>query len=145
MDVQFSGKGPKTLSKVDVVLVLIFAYLSLRLLRNIITSVRTGTSPPGPPGIPLFGNAYQIPSDRQWLKFDEWIRKYGKHTYALCYTRTLSVWLAGDVVRLTVTGQPIILLGSVQAANDLLDARGTAPIDMMQLVFTQRHGRFNLL
>lgn len=80
MDVQFSGMAPKTLSKVDVVLVLIFAYLSLRLLRNIITSIRTGTSPPGPPGIPLLGNAYQIPSDRQWLKFDEWTRKYGRHT-----------------------------------------------------------------
>lgn len=132
MDVQFLRMALKTLSKVDAVLVLTIAYLLLRLLRNIITSVRVGTSPPGPPGIPLFGNAYQIPSDRQWLKFDEWTRKYGKHTRALYYSRTLSVWLAGDVVRITVTGQPFIILGSVQAANDLLDARGRTPIDMMQ-------------
>ncbi len=30
----------------------------------------------------------------------------------------------GDVVYIKVTGQPTVILGSVQAANELLDTRG---------------------
>ena len=33
--------------------------------------------PPGPKGLPLLGNSYQIPARKQWLKFDEWIKEYG--------------------------------------------------------------------
>jgi hypothetical protein len=34
--------------------------------------------PPGLLGIPIIGNALQIPKDRQWLAWDIWRRKYGK-------------------------------------------------------------------
>ncbi|CAL1708515.1 unnamed protein product [Somion occarium] len=61
---------------------------------------------PGPSGLPLLGNIFQIPRGRQWLKFDEWIRLYG------------------DVVGLHVLGQPTVILGSAKVANDLLDVRG---------------------
>ncbi|KZP12803.1 cytochrome P450 [Athelia psychrophila] len=64
--------------------------------------------PPGPKPSWPFGN--EIPSNRQWLKFDEWRRRYG------------------DVVRITVMGQPAVILGSFKAANDLLDSRGTRSI-----------------
>lgn len=33
--------------------------------------------PPGPKGIPFFGNEFQIPQDKQWLRFHEWSQKYG--------------------------------------------------------------------
>lgn len=36
-----------------------------------------GQTPPGPKGIPIFGNEFQIPRDKQWLKFHEWSQKYG--------------------------------------------------------------------
>lgn len=57
----------------DWLLLTVFAYLLLRVVRR---KTRL-SSPPGPPGLPFVGNAYQIPSDRQWLKFDEWIKEYG--------------------------------------------------------------------
>uniref|UniRef100_A0A5K1K2P8 Cell surface hydrophobicity-associated protein n=1 Tax=Ganoderma boninense TaxID=34458 RepID=A0A5K1K2P8_9APHY len=63
-------------------------------------------SAPGPAGVPFFGVAWEIPSDKQWLKFHDWIERYG------------------DVVGITVMGQPTLILGSAKAANDLLDARG---------------------
>jgi hypothetical protein len=50
-----------------------YAYhLTLRL-----SSAKSLKNPPGPPGIPFFGNEFQIPSDKQWLKFHEWGQKYG--------------------------------------------------------------------
>ncbi|KAJ3553877.1 hypothetical protein NM688_g3387 [Phlebia brevispora] len=73
-------------------------------LRNVSRNLK---QPPGPPGQWWFGNAYQIPPDKQWLKFDEWTRTYG------------------DIVQISVTGQPVVILGSIQAVNDLLDARGS--------------------
>ncbi|KIY64740.1 cytochrome P450 [Cylindrobasidium torrendii FP15055 ss-10] len=63
--------------------------------------------PPGPPGLPIVGNALDIPTDRQWLKFDDWRREYG------------------DIIRITVLGQPQIILSSLKVAKDLLDSRGS--------------------
>ncbi|OSD02652.1 cytochrome P450 [Trametes coccinea BRFM310] len=69
--------------------------------------IRKRSSPPGPAGLPFVGVAFQIPEDKQWLKFHEWTDLYG------------------DVVSTTVMGQPTLILGSVRAATDLLDARGS--------------------
>ncbi|KAL5476745.1 hypothetical protein ACEPAI_2931 [Sanghuangporus weigelae] len=63
-------------------------------------------APPGPEGIPIFGNEFQIPRDKQWLKFHEWNRQYG------------------DVVQIITMGQKTVILSSAQAAFDLLEAKG---------------------
>jgi hypothetical protein len=33
--------------------------------------------PPGPSGLPLLGNALQIPDRKQWLSFHDWAKQYG--------------------------------------------------------------------
>ncbi|KAI0360361.1 hypothetical protein OH77DRAFT_1418258 [Trametes cingulata] len=55
----------------DVVLALAFLWLAWRVLRPL------RASPPGPRGLPFVGVAYQIPEDKQWLKFHEWTLRYG--------------------------------------------------------------------
>ncbi|KAI0336626.1 cytochrome P450 [Cubamyces sp. BRFM 1775] len=87
---------------VDWVLARLFVWLVWRLLRSYKSS-----RPPGPVGWPFVGVAFQIPEDKQWLKFHEWTERYG------------------DIVSTTVMGQPTLILGSVRAANDLLDAKGS--------------------
>ena len=67
--------GVSFYNKLDVLLLVVFAYLLYQIVRKF--GARTGKTLPGPPGIPVVGNAYQIPRDRQWLKFDEWIKRYG--------------------------------------------------------------------
>ena len=61
---------------VDVMLALLFFALFVilivrgRRLSNRLTA-------PGPAGVPFVGVAWQIPSDKQWLKFHDWIERYG--------------------------------------------------------------------
>jgi len=34
--------------------------------------------PPGPPGLPLLGNVFDMPKQGTWLTFRDWARQYGK-------------------------------------------------------------------
>lgn len=34
--------------------------------------------PPGPRRVPIIGNALQMPREREWVKFAEWAKAYGK-------------------------------------------------------------------
>lgn len=106
----------------------VFSVKSLVALGSLIVMIHTYPSwvfnyPPGPKPSWPFGN--EIPSNRQWLKFDEWRRRYGELSSHERTMQALTITSPGDVVRITVMGQPAVILGSFKAANDLLDSRGT--------------------
>ncbi|KAK7687261.1 hypothetical protein QCA50_009766 [Cerrena zonata] len=61
--------------------------------------------PPGPKGLPIVGNVLDIPSSMPWKAF-----------------RDLST-IYGDVLLLRIPTLPIVVLGSAQAAFDLLEKR----------------------
>lgn len=61
--------------------------------------------PPGPTGLPLIGNALQLPTHHEWFKFAEWGKTYG------------------GVVHVSAFGQPLIILNSTNAITDLLEKR----------------------
>ncbi|CCM06879.1 uncharacterized protein FIBRA_09188 [Fibroporia radiculosa] len=62
--------------------------------------------PPGPTPIPVLGNLHQVPAEGQHIVFTDWGKKYGPVVYAQC----LSV--------------KMVILNTLQAADDLLDKRG---------------------
>jgi len=33
--------------------------------------------PPGPPPLPIVGNAFHMPKEQPWLKYAEWAKQYG--------------------------------------------------------------------
>ncbi|KAJ7652782.1 cytochrome P450 [Mycena polygramma] len=66
---------------------------------------RASMLPPGPPRDPLIGNLRHMPSEKAPLQFHKWAEIYG------------------DVIYLEVPGQSIVVLGSLRAAEDLLDKR----------------------
>ncbi|KZT24415.1 cytochrome P450 [Neolentinus lepideus HHB14362 ss-1] len=59
--------------------------------------------PPGPKGLPLIGNLFDLPPGPQWLIFDKWLKQYG------------------DIVQINILGQPIIILGSVRAVSAIFE------------------------
>ncbi|KAL4259182.1 cytochrome P450 family protein [Pleurotus pulmonarius] len=61
--------------------------------------------PPGPPADPLIGHLRVIPFENQDATFHTWAKEYG------------------DVIHLEALGNHIVVLDSVEAANDLLEKR----------------------
>ncbi|KAF8170735.1 cytochrome P450 [Mycena galopus ATCC 62051] len=61
--------------------------------------------PPGPKGLPLIGNIYDVPRTASWRTFQQWGKLYG------------------DVIYFHTFGQPVVVLNSASAAHDLLDKR----------------------
>ncbi|KAF6747138.1 cytochrome P450 [Ephemerocybe angulata] len=75
---------------------------------------RSARRPPGARGLPLIGNAFQIPKDKQWLVWDKWRRKHG------------------DLVSFRILGSENLVLSSYEAATELLDTRGLLYSDRPQ-------------
>ena len=75
--------------------------------------------PPGPPGLPLIGNALDVPAEESWWKYKEWSGQYGQ-----CYSHSLlaieartekpSAPPGSDVIYLNLLGQDIIVLITLQ-------------------------------
>ncbi|KAM6493606.1 cytochrome P450 [Amanita muscaria] len=61
--------------------------------------------PPGPKGIPIFGNLFQL-STRPWIEFSAFKEQYGPLVY------------------LNIVGQPLLITNTHTAATDLFDRRG---------------------
>ncbi|KAJ7606947.1 cytochrome P450 [Mycena polygramma] len=67
---------------------------------------RSPPLPPGPKGLPLIGNALDIPTANQWLKFAE----FG------------DAW--GNIMSLNALGKTLIIINSNKVAEDLLEGHG---------------------
>ncbi|KAJ7176250.1 cytochrome P450 [Mycena crocata] len=72
--------------------------------------------PPGPKKLPLVGNLFDIPAQRQWLRYLEWSREFDS-----------------DVIHLNVAGTSIIVLSSIEAIRELFDKRSSLYSDRSRL------------
>ncbi|KAI0705960.1 cytochrome P450 [Cerioporus squamosus] len=72
--------------------------------------------PPGPQAIPVLGNVHQLPSDYQEKTFAEWTKQYGDVVYAKIFRR------------------PVLVLGSLRAAQDLLERKSGNFSDRPRLI-----------
>ncbi|KAI9435475.1 cytochrome P450 [Lactarius indigo] len=117
----------------DFVALSLFAYL----VRTYAASSDRGSCrglqyPPGPRGLPLLGNLFDIPQYAPWETYARWGRQYG------------------DVTSISVIGRLVVFVNSARAARDLLEHRGsrymdrpeTPIIDMMEAHFNPAVTRY---
>ncbi|KAE9397734.1 cytochrome P450 [Gymnopus androsaceus JB14] len=71
--------------------------------------------PPGPRGLPILGNIFQLPQF-QWLKFTEWKEQYG------------------PIFSLNLAGNPVIVLNSHEVVTELLEKRSTIYSDRPRFI-----------
>ncbi|KAL1847977.1 hypothetical protein VTK73DRAFT_10222 [Phialemonium thermophilum] len=77
--------------------------------------------PPGPKGLPIIGSLLAINNERPWVTYDQWARQYG------------------DIVMYWVMGKPVLLLGKMEHAENLLQKRMMTYGDRPQLVMAQEY------
>ncbi|KAI0333732.1 CyP450 monooxygenase [Cubamyces sp. BRFM 1775] len=79
--------------------------------------------PPGPRPWPLIGNVSDLPRFRPWRRFLELTNTYG------------------DIVHLRVLGEDIIIIGSAEVANELLNKRSANTADRPLLAVIELSGQ----
>ncbi|KAI0659815.1 CyP450 monooxygenase [Cubamyces menziesii] len=104
-----------------VVTLSIVRFVSLRHLSRRSLSL-SPSAPPGPPGLPLIGNVFDIPLERSWITYRELAKTYG------------------DVIGVKALGQTLIVLNSLTATIDLLEKRSAIYSDRPVSVVSQLIG-----
>ncbi|KAI0339656.1 cytochrome P450 [Trametopsis cervina] len=72
--------------------------------------------PPGPKGMPIVGNVFQMMTPKTWLLLTEWTKTYG------------------PIYSLNIVGIPVVVIGSAEVAADLLDRRADSFSDRPRFV-----------
>ncbi|KAH9003795.1 cytochrome P450 [Lactarius hatsudake] len=83
--------------------------------------------PPGPRGLPFFGNLFDIPQRAPWETYARWGKQYG------------------DVTSISVIGRLVVFVNSAQAARDLFEHTGTRYMDRPEIpIIDTTVAHFNL-
>ncbi|KAI0820142.1 cytochrome P450 [Trametes gibbosa] len=88
--------------------VLVLAVLTVRRKRR--------NLPPGPKGLPIVGNMFDVPKEFEWLAYENWAREY-----------------QSDIIYLNLAGTPVIVVNSAQAAHDLFEKRSSLYSDRTRM------------
>lgn len=71
---------------------------------------------PGPRGLPILGNVLQNPLDREWLQYTAWGKQFG------------------NIFKLNLFRQNVIIINSRKVAVDLLEKRSAIYSDRPRLI-----------
>ncbi|KAF7371339.1 Cytochrome P450 [Mycena sanguinolenta] len=83
---------------------------------------RTPPLPPGPRGLPIVGNILDVPTSHPWLSFAKLGEIWGAPLKL--QTGILTNIRIGEISSLTVFGQTMIIVNSLEIAEDLLETHG---------------------
>lgn len=134
---------PYSLSLADAAAVVVIVYLAKRFLSraNTISSLPL---PPGPPGLPLIGNALDIPQTEPHKVYMEWAQKYGASSRRYSYTFH-SHPNQGPIMHVSVLSQPLIIVNDLVIATELLVRRATNSSERPTLTMAGRLSGWNSL
>jgi len=104
--------------------------LTIKLLARV-PSIRSHRSslplPPGPKGLPILGNFFDLPAEYPWLKAAELAEEYG------------------EIVHVNAVGQHLIYLNTFEVASDLLELRSSKYSDRVVSEMTKLSGADNFV
>ncbi|KAF4616051.1 hypothetical protein D9613_011353 [Agrocybe pediades] len=108
-------------------IVSIFSFLFLVYLVRWTLAYKRNNRPPGPRPLPLLGNLLDMPRKKEWETFAKWAKQYG------------------EIVYVTIAGQPMIFLNTLDTATELLLERSAIYSDrpVFPLVDLLGHPDFN--
>ncbi|THU95916.1 cytochrome P450 [Dendrothele bispora CBS 962.96] len=107
--------------------ILATAIVCLLALRYLLKNRPNAPYPPGPRGIPILGNLFQLNPKASWRTFAEWGKLYGPITY------------------INVAGQPIVILNTKKVAFDLLEYRASISSERPRLIVaSEATGNLNI-
>jgi hypothetical protein len=93
----------------------------LLVLKSAMNGISRWKLPPGPRPFPFLGNILDWPWESGWKTFAEWSNVYGK---SMLFCLSCCLWvincLSGDIIHVEMLGSHLIVLNTVQAAQDLM-------------------------
>ncbi|KAI1338418.1 putative cytochrome P450 [Xylariaceae sp. FL0016] len=87
-----------------------------RLVQHLLKTGNALGLPPGPKPAPIIGNLFQVPKSLQWFHFYHWSKNHG------------------PIMHLSMAGQPLIILSTNEAVQELMNRRGAQYSDRPRLV-----------
>ncbi|KZS92752.1 cytochrome P450 [Sistotremastrum niveocremeum HHB9708] len=92
---------------------------------NSVSNPRRLPYPPGPRGIPILGNALQMPKKDHWLTFGKWAAEFG------------------NLIHLKILNRHILVITSYEDAEYLLSVRGSIYSDRPKLRLFRDHANWD--
>ena len=66
------------MSNLTIALIIALILFAVYVLKYLIFQSKSPSLPPGPKGLPLVGNIFDMPSEKEWLTFAKWGETYGR-------------------------------------------------------------------
>ena len=116
--------------------------LGLALIFVIVVSVHANKNrqlplPPGPRAWPVVGNLLDVPRKRAFFGYSKWASDYGEWLTRFLAVTILKYNAGSDILFMQLPSQPVIIVNTVEAANDLMYKRSSIYSDKPQTIMDE--------
>ena len=114
------------LARYDFLLAVVVGFSALTLL-VIRAGKRRLPYPPGPKCLPIVGNLFSVPlgTQEEWVTYRKWSEEFGVRSHRLHLVPANWPLSGSDIIHVDVMGSHVVIINTINAANDLLEKRSS--------------------